>query len=398
MCRGLFWGVVGLVFGLLACPTGAAVIPVNSAAFHFSPGNWSGDAGRGGSGFRRTWINGSYFSVYWTASTQSPTATLLISNLTDGSAISYFLNGTLVDNVGVSASGGIPITGAAPGANVLTVYLRNSQQVNRWSLQNAFKVEGLDVDDASIPGTAPTWNGRWIVEIGDSITEGIQADEDGRDDNLADYSFLCGQAYQEQGFDYGLSACGYSGWVRPGDGQGDVPGYYVVTGSVDGDGGQYDPSSRWDKIDSLTSLLDADGHISAYGEPDTEPSAIFINYGANECLHGSPVSDVEASIRQCLPVLRKAAPRSIIFVTIPPGMYSAAVYANGLRYIAAIKAGIDDYRRAHKDDRLVVIDLGPEAANALASTRYGGGVHPRAAGHAYLASRIESIVLARLRK
>ncbi len=47
------------------------------------------------------------------------------------------------------------------------------------------------------------------------------------------------------------NACGWSGWINKGDNPpGDVPGYYVVTNSHNGAGGQYDDAaSRWNKID-----------------------------------------------------------------------------------------------------------------------------------------------------
>jgi hypothetical protein len=38
-------------------------IPVDSPDFVFSPGNWSGDAGRAGKVFRQTWNPGAYYSV-----------------------------------------------------------------------------------------------------------------------------------------------------------------------------------------------------------------------------------------------------------------------------------------------------------------------------------------------
>ena len=49
---------------------------------------------------------------------------------------------------------------------------------------------------------------RWALIIGDSITEGCGATE------LAAYSHLLGQVLQTQGYEYCVSACGWSGWIR----------------------------------------------------------------------------------------------------------------------------------------------------------------------------------------
>ncbi len=55
-----------LLFGLPNCFAADAAlmtIPVDSPAFVFSPGNWTGDAGRAGKVFRQTWNPGAYYSV-----------------------------------------------------------------------------------------------------------------------------------------------------------------------------------------------------------------------------------------------------------------------------------------------------------------------------------------------
>ena len=207
-------------------PTRADVtLPVTSPAARFSPGNWAGDAGRGGAVQRATWNNGAWCLWRWSTTAAHPTATLQITNPTPGSAVSYFLDGALTDNVPVPASGGISIAGLnAPGPHTLTVYTRNSRQTARWSGANAYTVTGLTLDDGATPLPAPPLR-PWVLIVGDSITEGIQAD-DGRDSSLRDYSFLVGQGLNAAGFDYAVSACGYSGWVRPGDAQGDVPAYF----------------------------------------------------------------------------------------------------------------------------------------------------------------------------
>jgi hypothetical protein len=61
------------VFGLVslgyAQDAATTLIPVDSSAFVFSPGNWVGDEGRGGEVFRQTWNPGAYFRVTWESGT-----------------------------------------------------------------------------------------------------------------------------------------------------------------------------------------------------------------------------------------------------------------------------------------------------------------------------------------
>ena len=361
---------------------------VASSAAHFSPGNWAGDAGRGGSQSRTTWNNGAWCQWRWTTPSSSPSATLQISNPTPGSAVSYFLDGVLTDNVPVPSSGGIALTGlSGPGSYVLTVYTRNSPQASRWNDSNAFTITGLTVDTGAAPEKAPPRR-PWALIVGDSITEGILADN-GRDSNLSDYSFLVEQGLSAAGYDTSVSACGYSGWLRPGDAGGDVPAYYALSGGV------YRPEeSRWNRIDAHTSLLDSRGHLSAYGSVGQEPAIIFINYGTNECINAVPSRDMAASVEAALLALRHAAPRAKIVVLIPPGLADTHIYPSGASYIAALKQAVLTYQSNHQTDRrTVLVDFGSDLARALGSPAYGGGVHPNAAGHAYLAPHVLQALL-----
>jgi len=388
-----------LAVGLLLPATRVAaqasvVIPVDSAAVRFSPANWSSEKGRAGAQYRITWNNGAYCIWHWHTTAGSPTATLDISNSTPGSAISYFIDGALYDDIAVPESGGISIQGlAGSGEHSLVVYTRNSRQDARWNRANAYKITGLTVDNQSAPSPMPATR-PWVEIVGDSITEGILANN-GKDSNLADYSFLIGQGLMQAGYDYGVSACGYSGWLRPGDAVEDVPAYYTVTGSTKGQGGTYDDAhSRWNKIDDSTSLLDTRGHISGYGGLGQEPSAILINYGVNDAAVVASTSDVQASVSQCIAALRQAAPQARILILNPPGLASKTIYPDGDQYIAAMRGGVAAYRGAHPDDKRVSwIDLGQNVASALASAPYGAGVHPNAAGHAYLAPLILQAIL-----
>jgi lysophospholipase L1-like esterase len=380
------------IFPVSALAESSMILPVNSASFLFSPANWVGDNGRGGKLYRESWYNGAYFICRWTTTDTVPSATLLISNQTPGSAVSYYMDGNLIDNVSVPSSGGIRIEGLhGSGLHELTVILRNSQQMSRWNESNACIIEGLQVDGSASPVKMPR-DKKWVLIIGDSITEGIQANN-GNDSNLCDYSFLIGEGLKRLGYAYCVSACGFSGWIRPGDAGGDVPAYYSVTNGI------YSAErSRWNRIDEKTSLLDRMGHISGYGETGQEPDAIVINYGTNEALSSSNLSDFKASISKGLAALQNAAPQAKIIICIPFGLGNARIYPGGVQYIQAIKDAVYQFKQSHPSGKNAeILDLGKDVANALASPAYGGSVHPNAAGHAFIASNLLPLLMMELK-
>ncbi|MFM0663325.1 SGNH/GDSL hydrolase family protein [Paraburkholderia sediminicola] len=372
--------------------TAATQVPVNSTAFKFSPGNWKGDTGRGGSVYRQTWNNGAYFVFTWLASA-SPLAILQLPNTSTGCTLSYFLNG--VPTFNVAATGSITLSGVAPSSmNTLVVFARNSPQLSRWNNgTNTFQVRGVIIDSASSLGSPPTGN-PWALIVGDSITEGILANN-GVDDNLSDYSYLTGQALQAVGYDYCVSACGYSGWLQPGDSAGDVPGYYVVSGSSGGSGGTYNgSSSRWNKIDQGISLLDTNGQISAYGALNTPPGLILINYMTNEALKSANLSDAQASVTQALAALRASAPLAVIVVLMPFGLQYSATYPQ--TYVTALRQGVGAYQASHPfDTRISLVDFGVGLATTLNNAQFATGnfVHPSVAGHALVAPRVTRAVM-----
>ncbi len=372
--------------------TAATQVPVNSPAFKFSPGNWKGDTGRGGSVYRKTWNNGAYLIFTWSASA-SPLAILQLPSTTTGCMISYFLNNVLTDDI--AATGNVSLSGVVPSAvNTLVVFARNSPQSSRWNNgTNTLQVQGMILDSASTPGAVPTGN-PWALIVGDSITEGILANN-GADDNLADYSYLTGQALQTDGYDYCVSACGYSGWLQPGDSAGDVPGYYVVSGSTAGSGGTYnDAASRWNKIDAGVSLLDTNGQISAYGATNTPPALILINYMTNEALNAANLSNAQASVTQALVALRAAAPLAVIVVLMPFGLQYPATYPQ--TYVTALQQGVGAYQTANPfDTRVSLVNFGAALAATLNTTSFATGslVHPNVAGHALVAPRVTRAVM-----
>lgn len=396
---GIAW-VVGLACSLLiltakAQSPAAIIIPVDSPAFAFSPGNWTGDKGRSGSDYRQTWYPGAYFRVTWTTASTAPAADILLDTSTYGLAVkdkpllTYNIDGIWSAHVPCADTIKVEkLTGA--GAHTLTVYLSTSAQSERWGTPetsglNVVRVTGLRVDAESKPGIASA-AGRWALIVGDSITEGSAADF-GKSDNLASWSYFVGEGLQSAGYEYGVSACGWSGWLKRGDRPDDVPAYYSVSGSSNGANGKYDDvKSRWNKIDgSSHSLLDRVGHISGFGQTGQEPSLILINYGTNDALGNANPGDLQASVTQCLGALRAAAPRALIFVIVPFGQYAAQT----------LRSAVAAYQAAHTAERgITIIDLGEGVARGLGANGYWSGLHPNMRGHATFASRILPVVLA----
>jgi hypothetical protein len=384
---------LGFGFAQTPAPSGVT-IPVDSPAFVFSPANWTGDQGRGGSLFRQSWNPGAYFRVSWSTTNANPTADILLDttvfqDVKSRPALSYTIDGVWTDNV-PCAMDHISVKGLkGAGTHTLSVYIKNSEQNNRWgsaqsSGKNVMRVTGLMVDSAGKP-EAGEKGAKWALIIGDSITEGIAANF-GQSDNLSDWSYLVGQGLQEENYEYGVSACGWSGWLHPGDSPpGDVPAYYMISGSSNGAGGHYDDAkSRWNKIDAGMNhgLLDSANRLSGYGATGQEPSLILINYGTNDRPYNA--SDIQASVAQSLSALRGAAPQASIYLIVPFGQYSLKPLQDGL---AEYQAG------APEDKKVFLINLGQPIANALAANGYWSGLHPNLRGHAVLAAKILSRIV-----
>ncbi|MCX6872587.1 MAG: SGNH/GDSL hydrolase family protein [Verrucomicrobia bacterium] len=380
--------ILCLLFGLPNCFAADAAlmtIPVDSPAFVYSPGNWTGDTGRAGKVFRQTWNPGAYFRVTWESKNPQPVAKLRLDISTHQprfktSPLAYSIDGIWKSNI--PPVGEIVIEGiTGAGRHELAVYLQQtSTAVERWGSEgksglNVLRITGLSVDADSAPVPA-TPERKWAIITGDSITEGGASE-------LAGYSHLVGQALRTLHYEYCQNACGWSGWINKGDNPpGDVPGYYMIRNSTNGVGGQYDDAaSRWNKIDGNNhSLLDSRGHISAYGQADQEPSLIMINYGTNDILHKSNPSDVAASITQCLAALRASAPNAQIIIIIPFGQYCAR----------ELKDSVDARKKASPaDTKIAIIDLGAGVAKNLeAPNGLMGGLHPNDRGHANFAAAI----------
>ncbi|HEY3328856.1 MAG TPA: SGNH/GDSL hydrolase family protein [Capsulimonadaceae bacterium] len=364
-------------------------IGISSPAFVFSPGNWTGDDGRVGDKYRQSWNSGAYFRVTWSTTSASPVARLLLDTTQYAGAVSeipqltYCIDGRWHADIVCDRDIEIgELTG--PGSHQLAVYFQNSEQANRWGTSDqsghcVLRVTGLAVDDDGEP-VAGKRGDKWALMVGDSITEGC-----GTTGNLDVYSYLVGQSLRMQGYEYCVSACGYSGWLQYGDRPEDVLPYYFVSGSSDGVGGVYDPAkSRWNKIDGAHSLLDSTGRLSGYGGTGQEPSLITINFGTNDFLWGSDMGDMEASITQSLAALRGAAPSAKIFVIIPFGQYVAD----------HLKTAVARYQATNPTDNAVaIIDLGADTAAGLVDDGYYSGLHPNMRGHAVFAAQILGVIL-----
>ena len=364
-------------------------IPVDSKAFVFSPGNWVGDVGREGKVFRQTWNPGAYFRVSWSSANPNPAAKITLDTASfqpdfKPPKISYNIDGIWKIDVPCDKEIVVQDLNKNKQEHTLTVILNTSVQTARWggegvSGANVLRVTGVQVDEKSAPApVAPAK--KWALIIGDSITEGCGATA------LASYSHLLGQALSTQGYEYGISACGSSGWLARGDkSPGDVPGYYTITGSVQGVGGKYnDAESRWNKIDgNRHSLLDANGRLSAYGQTGQEPALIFINYGTNDSLRKLDPADLKASINQSLAALRKSAPDAQIIVLIPFGQYCPALLKEAV-----------ELRQKAADSKIALIDLGPGVARSLTpKDRALGDLHPNDRGTANFAALLIPHVL-----
>ncbi len=381
MCTGLF---AEEAVTTAPEPVKTITVGVDSKAFVFSPGNWVGNDNRGGSEYRQTWNAGAYCRIRWTTTAKEPVATLLLDTSTypekfSGPTITYSVDGKW------TTTGCVPEVKLenlkGTGEHELCVYLTSSQQKLRWgapgeSAVNVLRVKGLQLDETAKPVDSEP-DSKWALVIGDSITEGIGASQ------LASYSHLVEQSLRTLGYEYCNSACGWSGWLNKGDNPpGDVPGYYVISDSENGQGGTYhDDLSRWNKIDGNNhSLLDSAGHISGYGQTGQEPALIMINYGTNDILHKSNPSDTFASMVQGLAALRKSAPDAQLVVLIPFGQF----------YAAKLKEAVEIHRSNHPDDKKIdIIDLGLDARNSLnVSKGLYGGLHPNDRGCANFAAQI----------
>lgn len=352
----------------------ATILGVASASARFSPGNWSGDTGRGGSVNRRTWNVGAWCSFTWTAGA-SPTASLLLSNATSGAMLNLYLNGVLTTDVPANAN--YAVTGIKPNAsNTLKVFVKNMPYGPRWiGVSNSVQVEGLQIDGASTGAAAPAAR-PWCLYVGDSVSEGQHTQGLNVNSVNTSYSFAILNMLDLLGYDTCLNVSGGTGYIRVGV---DVPGYYSVVGGV-----YSAANSRWNKVDNVNSLLDANGRISAYGATNTEPAIIMVDYTRNDAFDAFPQADFSAAVSGCLNALRGAAPNALIILSISVGVYNAVSSPNGLTYANLLKAAFAAYQTAHPGDGLLaLIDHSQETSDMITNGLHTQDtVHPTLLGQA----------------
>jgi hypothetical protein len=405
-----------------AASAGPVTYNANNSSFQFSPGNWTCGSARTGQTYRQSWNNGAWVKCQWTAAATNPSAAILISSPSSTAVqpqtgtlqtatFAYLLNGSLQPGNAMPTSGQflIPAGIIAGQTNTLQIFLQASWQANRWQSLNGVTsgytpinyttVAGIVLDGGSNPVASTVSNRPWGLIVGDSITEGIATDSSNIGGNfLLDYSYYLMQALDIAGYDTCISACGYNGWLKPGDYTSDVPAYYSVTG------GTYQPGlSRWNYIDSNVSILDSNGQISAYGATGTPPSFIVLNLGTNEALYNTSTSllatDFYTSIYGVLQKLRAAAPAAIVAVIMPFPFYNAAFFSGAApmsTYATALRVAVSNYLTTNPGDgNTFLIDLGQSVSNTVYASNglySNGDVHPLGAGHAFLAPRVASAV------
>lgn len=377
----------------------SSIVSVNSTAFCFSPGNWTGDEGRSGSQWRRSAWNGAWFRFVWNAGT-NPTAVVKIGNAKAGNLVSYFVNG--VPTLRSAANADITLSNIiANSENRLDFYLSYSAITAnaRWPVTTAtelVQILGVQLDSGSSPAEAPAMR-PYVVMIGDSITEGVNANNvvDNATtyygDNLCDFSFFLAQALDEMGYDISMMANGGTGFSQSGDGS--VPYFYKITGSSGGQGGKLDSGSRWNLIDSQTSVLDSAGHWSAYGDTGEEPFAFYLNYGYNDAYYGHMTpSDFQAALTQSMEALRETAPNAWIVVQVP-WSFRDKFGINSDLYLPLYQAAVTAYQTANpNDNKVTLLDFGEDISRMI-NTAYGGflasdKVHPTLHAHAMMAPRL----------
>lgn len=369
-------------------PAPTVTIPVTDPAFHFSPANWRGDTGRGGSAWRQTWNCGAYFDLVVQAG-PSPSLSLLLGSNADSLPVSYLVNGVLTDNVATASQTSIAISGLTPNAlNTVSVYVRSSPSASRWGGTNTLRVLGAAIDTGSTAGTAAT-PAKWVLYGGDSINEGWVVDG-GANNFLHASTWFVVQELRRQGYDVGVVAATGSGFTVSGNG-GVIP-LYGISGGVNSDA-----ASRWNKVDAGVSLLDSAGQISAYGATGTPPAVIFWNYGTNDANQGAAAAAVTASVRGVLGAYASAAANAKI-VLVPGLPLNTGAASNASATLAAIKAGFDQAVAVNPGAALTYADLGP----GFASQVYGVAanrtdpVHPSFAGNAFLVAPFLGLIAQKL--
>ena len=367
--------------------TATSPVAVTSPAFHFSPANWKGDTGRGGSAYRQTFYAGAYFDFVFTAGS-SPTAALVLASNANSLPISYFVNGVLQDNVSTASLSSLALTSLVPNVvNTVRIYVRSSSSTSRWGGTNTLQVQGVSLDSGSTPGTAAAPS-KWVLFNGHSINEGWVVDA-GASNFLHSASFQVIETLRSQGYDVGMMAATGSGFLATGNGG--IPSLYSVS-----NGSYSEASSRWDKIDSGASLLDANGQISAYGATGTPPAAILVNFGTNDANQTVSQTDLRTSVKGVFGAYATAAPgaKLIMVPGFPLDVGNVGSAATSAANLSTITSGFSDAVTANPTASLTYSDFGPSFGQQIYgfAANHQDGFHPTALGNAYIAPRFQGLL------
>ena len=381
-----------------AASVSAVTIPATGGAFRFSPGGWSCLGARAcPSGFTApsSLYVGSWFSVTWTAGA-SPTATLLLPTTSTTMKLGCYLNGAYTLT---AAAGNITLTASkllASATNTLKCWI--ASKTNNGASWNGgvnhVTVQALQVDGASSAGVAPAAK-PWILHYGDSISVGLFSDAavSSTGNYINAFPFQAGQALDAQGYDLANDAFTGSDFVVTGEG-GIDPALYAITGASTFTNGTYsDSTSRWNKVDTGVSRLDANGRLSAYGGTGQEPAAIVFDLGGNAASLGTSPANQQASIYQAIRAMRAAAPSATIVFHLEWGLatFSAANPNTTYRtYAGYYAAAVAQYRADYPaDTKVLFVDDGPAIGGVLygnlGTYAYTDSQHLLVAGNAYVA-------------
>ena len=339
-------------------PATGAVLAIGGGSVVLSPYNWTPI-----SGGARTWNTGAYAR----ATVTGCTSVTFNFGACSSTYVGFTVDRSVIQAVQhPPANGGIAITLPDAGPHTVAMYLLEiPQSAGRWDGTNSIALLNVTCG-AGGTGTAGAVAAKNVLIYGDSITEGIQADNGG--DNLAYcWSWLVAQSLADQGYEFGIVACGYSAYANSvPTANGGVPAAFVPGN---------DAASWWNKVDGTGSKRTT-GSDSAE-RYTVQPTIIIDAWGTNDGLGNLTPSSVQAAVAGLYAAMRGAAPAAALVKIIPFGGYVREP-------INAALAGIADPKR-------VTIDLNIDTRMSdYAST--GSGIHPSRDGHA----RIGSLVAGRL--
>lgn len=343
---------------------GAVSVATSDANWKFSPYNWA-DA----SGVKVAVNGGAYFKLGFTGTSIS--VGLDVGSLVSGGVASGWYpylrysvdNGALTDIQLTSASNALAVSGLSAGSHTIEVWYQAGFWENiggtapdRWTTPvYCIKITGATLD-AGASTVAPTWLSNSMIWFGDSISEGIRANNSTTQPaNQSAYDSV--PAYVAQALGCELGNCSFGG-VNYNAGFNAVPGLlsayqYVYSGKSRLVGGVLSPA----------------------------PAYVCIWNGAN----GNPA---QADVQTAIGNMRTIAPSARICVIV-------AIGGTGR---ANVTAAVAAYQAANPtDSKVALVDLGTSWGVGLSS--FGAatkqsidGLHPRATWNARIGAEIARVI------